>query len=57
MAEDRPIKGCAAEGRNVTVFTCKCPQCGEEVEIFSDEEKTKCSKCGREITMEECRSS
>ena len=24
----------------------KCPDCGEEVEIWSDEQKAKCTKCG-----------
>ncbi|GAH13090.1 unnamed protein product, partial [marine sediment metagenome] len=24
----------------------KCPDCGEEVEIWSDELKAKCTKCG-----------
>ena len=53
--EDRPLKGCAAEGRNVTAITCKCPSCGAEIEMFSDETKVKCSNCGKEITIEECR--
>ena len=25
---------------------CSCPECGEDVEIFSTELKVKCSKCG-----------
>ena len=30
-------------------FTCKCPNCAKEVEIFSDEIKVKCQKCGEKI--------
>lgn len=54
MAEERPLKGCAVEGRNVRVITCKCPGCGAELEMFSDESKTTCPKCGREVTLAEC---
>ena len=25
---------------------CKCPQCGEEVEVFSNDISVKCSNCG-----------
>jgi DNA-directed RNA polymerase subunit RPC12/RpoP len=35
----------------------KCPKCGSEVEIFSDEVKVKCKKCGTKIyreTMPSC---
>ena len=55
MDEDRPLKGCAVEGRNVATITCRCLDCGEELEMFSDESKINCPKCGREITLEECR--
>ena len=53
--EERPLKGCAVEGRNIVAITCKCPDCGNEVEMFSDETKARCSSCGREITIEECK--
>lgn len=52
---ESPIKGCEAEGRNISVITCKCPKCQEEVEMFTDEKKIKCSNCGEEITIEKCR--
>jgi len=37
-------------------FTCKCPECGAEKEIFSDEfDKThKCTECGKEIDFKSC---
>ena len=37
-------------------FTCKCPTCGEEKEIFSDEfdKKHTCKKCGKEIDFTKC---
>jgi DNA-directed RNA polymerase subunit RPC12/RpoP len=31
--------------RNLTVSIHKCPQCGKEVEMFSDEMKVKCPQC------------
>ena len=54
MAEERPLKGCAVEGRNVRVILCRCPGCGKEIEMFSDETKTTCPHCGREVTLSEC---
>jgi ribosomal protein S27E len=34
----------------------KCPSCGKEVEIFSDElgKKIKCSACGASIETKKC---
>jgi len=42
--------------QNLKSFTCKCPKCNTEKEIFSDEfNKThKCSKCGEEIDFTSC---
>src|SRR3989338_7977911 len=31
----------------------KCPSCGEEVEIWSDEVQTTCQKCGKKVTRKE----
>ena len=44
--------------RNLTSFTCKCPECGKEKEIFSDEfdKKHKCPWCGKEIDFTRCES-
>ena len=33
------------DGRNLRVELFKCPTCGAEVEIFSDETRVKCQKC------------
>ena len=35
--------------RNLRVSLHKCPSCGAEVEIFSDEMKVKCQKCGEVV--------
>lgn len=32
--------------RNLRVQIYKCPSCGADVEIFSNETKVKCHKCG-----------
>lgn len=52
--EERPLKGCAVEGRNVTPVECCCPECGHEVELFSDELETTCTQCGKDVTMKVC---
>ncbi len=42
--------------KDLKSFTCKCPDCDEEVEIFSDEfgKTHKCKKCGVEIDFNKC---
>jgi len=37
-------------------FMCKCPECGKEKEIFSDEfdRPQSCSGCGKPIDFEQC---
>jgi len=35
--------------RGITVSLHKCPQCGETVEMFSDELKRRCPKCKTEV--------
>jgi uncharacterized protein (DUF983 family) len=42
--------------KNLKSFNCKCPECGEEKEIFSDEfeQKHTCAKCGKEIDFTQC---
>ena len=46
----------AADIRTPTIIIKKCPECGREVEIFSNEMQTKCSKCGFTIynDLESC---
>jgi len=40
------------DSRNLKVSLHKCPACGAEVEIFSDELKIKCRKCGTYVYKE-----
>ena len=35
--------------RKLRVSLHKCPSCGNEVEIFSDELRVKCRKCGEMV--------
>jgi ribosomal protein S27AE len=38
--------------RNLKVSIHKCPNCGHDVEIFSDETRIKCKKCGTMVFKE-----
>ncbi len=38
--------------RKLRVGLYKCPHCGTEVEIFSDEARVKCHKCGQMVYRE-----
>lgn len=38
--------------RNLRVELFKCPNCGSEVEIFSDEQRVICQKCGERVHRE-----
>lgn len=42
--------------KNLKSFTCKCPNCQEEIEIFSDEfdKPHNCKKCGKQIDFSQC---
>ncbi|HMK65187.1 MAG TPA: hypothetical protein VK564_05285 [Thermodesulfobacteriota bacterium] len=42
--------------KNLKSFTCKCPNCGKEAEIFSDEfdKKHICKGCRQEIDFKQC---
>lgn len=42
--------------RDLSSFTCRCPICGKETEIFSDEfnKPRKCSGCGQTIDFSRC---
>lgn len=39
----------AANLRTPTLAIRKCPQCGAEVELFSNDISVKCSECGFEV--------
>ena len=38
--------------RNLRVGLYKCPNCGAEVEIFSDESSVRCRQCGKKVYSE-----
>ena len=42
--------------KNLKSFICKCPNCGQEKEVFSDEfdKKHLCKGCGHEIDPGKC---
>lgn len=40
------------DGRNLRAELHRCPSCGGEVEIFSDEVMVKCLKCGEKVYRE-----
>lgn len=40
------------DSRNLTVGLYRCPGCGAEVEIFSNEVRVKCYKCGAAVYKE-----
>jgi hypothetical protein len=42
--------------KNLKSFVCKCPECGQEKEIFSDEfdKKHTCAGCKKEIDFTKC---
>jgi NADH pyrophosphatase NudC (nudix superfamily) len=40
------------DSRKLKISLHKCPGCGAEVEIFSDELKIKCRKCGTYVYKE-----
>ena len=39
--------------RNLRAAMYKCPNCGNEVEMFSDELRIKCRKCGQYVYKEQ----
>ena len=46
------IKCPGQDTRNLRVYLIKCPKCGYEVEIFSDEAKRRCYRCGEVVYRE-----
>ncbi len=41
------------DARNLSVSLHPCPECGYAVEIFSDEMRRRCPKCGAIVLKEE----
>jgi len=43
--------------KSLKSFSCKCPNCRKEVEIFSDEfnKKHVCKGCNKEIDFTQCK--
>jgi len=43
--------------KDLKAFTCKCPNCGKEKEIFSDEfgREHTCKGCGQKIDFTQCK--
>jgi uncharacterized protein (DUF983 family) len=43
--------------KHLKSFSCNCPQCGAEKEIFSDEfgKEHKCDSCGETIDFTQCK--
>ncbi len=39
--------------KNLRAAVYKCPNCGAEVEMFSDELRIKCRKCGEYVYKEQ----
>jgi len=44
------------QNKSLKAVVCKCPECGAEVEVFSDEiDRVKtCSGCGKEMDPSQC---
>ncbi len=42
--------------KHLKSFSCKCPNCNAEKEIFSDEldKSHTCSECGKQIDFTQC---
>ena len=42
--------------KSLKSFECKCPNCGKEIEIFSDEfdREHTCKDCGQKIDFTKC---
>lgn len=40
------------DSKNLRAALYKCPKCGAEVEIFSDEIRVKCHNCGEQVYSE-----
>jgi ribosomal protein S27AE len=41
-----------SDSQNLRVELHKCPKCGADVELFSDESRVHCQKCGEIVYRE-----
>jgi ribosomal protein S27AE len=48
-----PMKCPGQDLRNLRVSVHRCPNCGADVEMFSDELRVKCQKCGVKVYREQ----
>jgi uncharacterized protein (DUF983 family) len=44
------------QNKSLKTYICKCPECGVEIEVFSDEldKKRTCGECGKKIDVNQC---
>ncbi len=58
MADQNTPQHCPGfeQFKHLSTFSCNCPKCGEEKEIFSDEfdKPHRCDKCGEPIDFTQC---
>lgn len=58
MAQETTPQHCPGfqQFKNLSAFTCRCPECGAENEIFSDEfdKPHKCTSCGKPMDFTQC---
>ena len=42
--------------KSLQTYSCKCPSCGKENEVFADElnKPRKCSSCGKDLDTSKC---
>ena len=45
-----------AQFKTLKAFNCKCPECGQELEIFSDEfdKEHTCPGCHKKVDFTQC---
>lgn len=40
------LEGCQGKPRTPTIIEKRCPQCGQEIELFSIDTEMRCEHCG-----------
>ena len=40
------LSGCQGKPRTPTILDKKCPQCGQDIEMFSTDTEARCENCG-----------